>query len=146
MTRKEMTMRWSEMEKVVRKELEHRVGGDNLTASLAIFKVAAEAAGVVWEPEEEPLPEKLEKVGRIVLAGGAAPYFDAEMQIATAIRLPEDKKNSDWHEAVLREMVRRYNAWPGLERLADNLCGALSVRGGIAAIHADLAKILEPGK
>lgn len=61
---------------------------------------AAEAAGVVWDPEEELLPEKIQA-------------FRDEKEWFLA---PDE---SDWSTperkaAAYREVVRRWNAWPEL--------------------------------
>lgn len=72
---------------------------------------AAEAAGVVWDPEAEPLPEKLYKAdlgrGRArVLADGDNGYTARELT----------HREAD-------EVKRRYEAWPELLRLLEDYNG-----------------------
>lgn len=72
---------------------------------------AAEAACVVWDPEEEPLPEKI----------GVA-----EGSVSGRVELLPDGGTGLWPNLVSRaaayaEAVRRYNAWPELEKLASKL-------------------------
>lgn len=82
---------------------------------------AEQAAGRRFDPEEEPLPERLEMVGRTAFYAGASPYFDLNMHLANAILLTDDIPATQRNERVLREAVRRYNAWPELRALADCL-------------------------
>lgn len=89
---------------------------------------AAEAAGVVWDPEkeEEPLPERLELCGKHLRAGGvrlSAPY------IATARQnYRGDLDSTAAAERILAEVVRRWNAWSELRKIAAilrrNRCGS----------------------
>lgn len=72
--------------------------------------VAAEAAGVVWDPEDEPLPDKL-------VYGPIAEGLNFRPALAPV----EPRRGWSSREQELRgyaEAVRRYNAWPELEKLA----------------------------
>lgn len=81
------------------------------TAQIARDVEAAEDAGVVWDPEEEPLPERLIAVpapaGAFVMVPLPQRHIGPEERFPSMI------------EAA--EAVRRYNAWPELEKLASKL-------------------------
>jgi hypothetical protein len=72
------------------------------TGRVAADVEAAEAAGVVWDPEEEPLPEKVSINNIGVVCLGSTPITLAFKRWKT-------------------EAVRRYNAWPALEKLVAEL-------------------------
>lgn len=88
--------------------------------------LAAEAAGVVWSPEKELLPEKLELTGkqvRNVKTGETLGYFYEQFA----------------REAV--EVVHRWNAWPELQKLARVFlprCGEDGLREYIRRFQAIL--------
>jgi len=68
---------------------------------------AAEAAGVVWDPEEEPLPERL----FISYSGGgthAVPVDGQRIWVFSAARGVAD----ELRQRCFLEAVRRWNAWP----------------------------------
>lgn len=72
---------------------------------------AAEAAGVVWDPEDEPLPEWL-RVSEITNQEGCLRPHLAIDGFAGLIR-------SDFMVSYYAEAVRRYNAWHDLRALAE---------------------------
>ena len=82
------------------------------TAELLAERLAdlQSAAGVVWDPEEEPLPERLEAVYNV--------------QWMLVVPLPA---RSGWpqtrflSEREATEAARRYNAWPELESIVSEL-------------------------
>src|SRR4051812_38613875 len=76
------------------------------TKRVAADVEAAEAAGVTWGPEEEPLPEKvsINNISQVCL--GSTPIHPLR---ALAF------------ERWKSEAVRRYNAWPELEKLVAEL-------------------------
>lgn len=93
--------------------------GHMFAYELQLATAAAEAAGVTWDPEEEPLPKRLE--ARVeatslelfvddVWCGGNAIVFDNDFE--RAIPLPQRGR-------VLKEAVRRYNAWPELRKALE---------------------------
>lgn len=132
-------MRWSEMEAQLRKQLASPGVPAVYTADeiLALFKRKAEAAGVTWEPEEEPLPERLEmRAGAIHDPEAGCPWVaDPRMNYLG------QKDTTKPAERVLAEMVRRYNAWPELERLAETMSRKQQMAGPNA-----IRRILESGK
>ena len=79
---------------------------------------AAEAAGVAWDPEEEPLPE------RLAITPNESYIGEFPDQDVTTWRFFFLLKHLDVDVhpdtlAVAREAVRRWNAWPELRRLAE---------------------------
>jgi hypothetical protein len=101
---------------------------------------AAEAAGVVWDPEELELPERLEMRGKIACRP------DGSM-VATAIVVPgmadqPDRYRSDRNEHDLLEAVRRYNLWPYLRRIQERIAH-LPVDDSRHAIARDLLALLD---
>lgn len=78
---------------------------------------AAEAAGVAWDPEEEPLPERLEMDPDGSVrdgAGGVAPYI-----ASMAYGYGRGGGGRMTARLILREMVRRYNLWEAVRREAE---------------------------
>lgn len=72
---------------------------------------AAEAAGVVWDPEEEPLPERLIAV--------PAPAGAFVMVPLPQRHIGPEERFPSMTEAT--EAVRRYNAWPELWALCQRV-------------------------
>lgn len=70
----------------------------------------AEAAGVVWDPEEEPLSPRLRYAAPLIL-----PVWHVW-------------RDQSQKEAHVAEAVRRYNAWSALWQLADDYDNATAVR------------------
>lgn len=73
----------------------------------AARRAAAEAAGVVWDPEEEPLPVAL---------------YNLEGWIG--VKEGVNFRELTWEERG--EVVRRWNAWPELRRLLVTWSGEVS--------------------
>lgn len=97
--------------------------GSFLTCKAAFLEVTvsgAEAAGVVWDPEDPELPEVLEMGGRHVFFRSPEERTATDNQIATAILYTCAPQHpcSLFNERVLREAVRRYNAWKKLQELS----------------------------
>jgi hypothetical protein len=87
---------------------------------------AAEAAGVVWDPEEEPLPERLHLECDIAFEPGSVPAAYAMLQAVFTQSFPRQGERAC---KILREAVRRWNAWPELRRLAQLLRRDTSTSG-----------------
>jgi hypothetical protein len=108
-------MKLSEFMRKMRNELDRDgyVTASIIETLLDARKRGAEAAGVVWDPEEEPLPEKVEiylRDGWLVIGPARGP-------------MP-----GEGQRAIALEAQRRFNAWPELEKLAEPLKEIL--RGG----------------
>jgi hypothetical protein len=89
---------------------------------------AAEAAGIVWEPEAPALPERLEVSGNngyiFCRQGGGEAFF-------LAIISEHGKWDACFTDPALiqatwAEAVRRYNAWPALRAWAEGPDGPLT--------------------
>jgi hypothetical protein len=84
---------------------------------------AAEAAGVVWDPEEEPLP------ATVFLCNEDSPLNDsAAVQDGGSMSggyyfwvIRGHRRGGDYSRRVAQEAVRRWNAWPELLALVDCL-------------------------
>jgi hypothetical protein len=74
----------------------------------------AEAAGVVWDPEEEPLPERLSFASR--LQADEVGNLRPGLLIEGGVWGDRDQEIRTYAEAV-----RRWNAWPELRALVDCL-------------------------
>lgn len=92
---------------------------------------AAEAAGVVWDPEEEPLPEKLEAV-----------YNVQWLLMVPLPPAPCGPCKRFLSEAEAQEAVRRYNAWPELE-MAESMGPGMGLCGGCEIFFRKLEAILQ---
>lgn len=84
-------------------------GEQTYSEAVAEDVAAAEAAGVVWDPEEEPFPEQIVAWGDS--AGRHSAFFTTSPQ--------SSERGLHYREA--REVERRYNAWPALEKLVADL-------------------------
>ena len=118
------------------KNLRKRIAGADLfpiTSEAVLSHIVAaavaerEAAGVVWDPEEEPLPERLEIEGSRIMWG-----------VWTAAKItPRGGAPVDPFR-IAAEAVRRWNAWPELrlavEPLSRTLCPAQSLAKSVLAI------------
>lgn len=85
--------------------------------------LAAEAAGVVWDPEEEPLP------ATVFLCNEDSPLNDsAAVQDGGSMSgsyyfwvIRGHRRGGDYSRRVAQEAVRRWNTWPELRALVDCL-------------------------
>lgn len=108
---------------------------------------AAEAAGVAWDPEEKPLPEKLQVSPYAPLDTN---YIESDGVYWLCISNPRVNTHmglttAEQRLALAREVVRRYNLFPELERLAEQLetdthPEECSIRGAGHALRKVLAK------
>lgn len=99
--------------------------------------LAAEAAGVAWDSEEPFLPDEI-MVGYF----GASPMLrPSPSSIPHGISWPDALTQ----EATYREAVRRYNAWPELEKLAEKMGPGYGLCGGCEIYHGKLLTILRGG-
>lgn len=71
----------------------------------------AEAAGVVWDPEEEPLPERLTVFSDRAIGMQYGP--EGSGWVKAGYVYPD-------HEHVAREAVRRWNVWGEIRRLVES--------------------------
>lgn len=97
--------------------------------------IAAEAAGVAWDPEEETVsvPESLIFFRGLISPGCINP------EDGTATVDIWSYPPARYQEAAFREAVRRYNAWPELLRLLDDMeRGDWTAGKPIARLHAIL--------
>lgn len=69
---------------------------------------AAEAAGIAWGPEAPALPERLIYAEGTTCVGAAGTADGVRHVVAYG----------KYGDAILREAVRRYNAWPALRAWA----------------------------
>jgi hypothetical protein len=76
-------------------------------ATAKLLLQGEEALGVVWDPEEEPLPERLH----------SGPLSNGGVWIGS-LSGPELLKGEKGTESLAAEAVRRYNAWWGLLKTA----------------------------
>lgn len=100
-------MKKSEMLDVLDRIVGH--GGHHPTATAIVN--AMEAKGQVWDPEEEPLPE------RLAITPNESYIGEFPDQDVTTWRFFFLLRHLDVHPdtlAVAREAVRRWNAWPKL--------------------------------
>lgn len=95
---------------------------------------AAEAAGVVWDPEEGPLCQRL-----VVDAHGTWVAVHAEV---SGVALCSSRLLTP---AEAAEAVRRYNAWPELEKLAHLMGPGFGLCSGCEIFYGKLMKILSGG-
>jgi len=98
--------------------------GQRLGERVLLDIMAAEAAGVVWDPEEEPLPERLHLGSNLFLeCEHGRPLLDRDPDVSEGIgnyiAVPLKRwRNTEYCERVLAEAVRRFNACGELRRLA----------------------------
>lgn len=74
--------------------------------------MAAESVGVAWEPEEEPLPERL--YSRIVQTREGARLILVPYGV-----MDWDNRKAEWRGYY--EVLRRYHAWPELREAVTGL-------------------------
>lgn len=78
----------------------------------------AEAAGVVWDPEEPELPEKI-YLSDAGFARATAPGVEYRLWEVKQGDVPGYLRVD--RQAIAAEAVRRYNAWPELEKLLSDM-------------------------
>lgn len=87
--------------------------------------IAAEAAGVVWDPEEEPLPEEIfiSEGECTALAVGYKPFEEDSGNFWALVEGPIPSGGLGVPLArravIAREAVRRWNAWKEIRRLVE---------------------------
>ena len=104
-----------------RSELEAALGGTLSRGWVLTILAKLDTTDLVYEPEEEPFPERLKMVGRLAVFDREMPLHEqiaTNNQVATAIvyQGAHSHPASRFNEKVLAEAVRRYNAWPELGR------------------------------
>lgn len=84
----------------------------------------AEAAGVVWDPEEEPLPEKLVQEAPGSFSDGRRDVLDISLAWTGEAHAGSVPMDTD-ERRIFLEAVRRYNLLPELRRRVVHLRGFL---------------------
>ena len=106
----------------------------------------AEAGGVVWDPEEKSLPERLE-----IYAPAAGPEVAYQVDpprhwILTRASGSEDPLVEIYRQRVFSEAVRRWNAWALIRQEVEALIGWYSNENSYAHLGAQRLLAILDGK
>lgn len=114
------------MKKSQRREMLARILSENRASEIIDQILAAdEAAGIKWEPEEEPLPARL-----CMMHGASLGEY--------IVRAPGGNGWRTLNRREAEEVVRRWAAWPALRQLAHEL-----ERFGLLGAASDIREILD---
>lgn len=136
-------MKRSEYEAKLKPLLASLLAGDEIGVDFAAREIAGATllAGVVFDPEEEPLPERLEiQSGEIYDPDAVArgPWVSAARQNYRGI--PDTREPA---ARVLREAVRRWNAFSEARNLVREALGVYGTKGEDYARLKKLERVLE---